>query len=161
MGVKYAHAWGCHVTVFTSTKDKIQLCKDLGADEVVLTSEEGAYKKHAGKFDLILNTNHVMDQEIFDNYSSLLAPQGTYVQLGGPMTDINFKIGTLVFNEARIVGSQVGPKHVVQEMLDFSSKHDITPMVEQFSFDDFPKAWDKLINGRPNFRCVVKCLDGQ
>jgi len=161
MGVKYAHAWGCHVTVFTGSKDKIQLCKDLGADEIVLTTDKDAFKKNAGKFDLVLNTVHDIDQELFDNYSSLLAPQATFVQLGAPMTDVKWKIGTIVFNEARFVGSQVGPRHTVKEMLEFSAKHKITPMVEEFSFDDFPKAWDKLINGKPFFRCVVKTLDGK
>ena len=29
------------------------------------------------------------------------------------------------------------------------------PMVEEFSFEDFPKAFDRLENGKPKFRCVV------
>jgi len=161
MGVKYGKAWGCHVTVFTTSKDKIQLCKDLGADEVVVTKEEGAFKKNAGKYDVVLNTIHDLDQQMFDDYTSLIAPQGTFVQLGAPMTEIKWKMGTLVFNEAKFVGSQVGPKHTVQEMLEFSAKHNILPMVEEFSFEDFPKAWDKLINGKPFFRCVVKTLGGK
>lgn len=41
-------------------------------------------------------------------------------------------------------------------MLDFCVKNNVYPMVETFSFDDFPKALDKLENGKPLFRCVVK-----
>jgi len=168
LGVKYAKALGCNVTVVTTSKDKIQLCKDLGADDVILCSstdkeaEEEAFKKHARKFDVLLNTIHSIDQTTFDKYKDLLTIQGTWVQLGAnPANFVNFQIGALCFSEHRFVGSQVGSKHHIQDMIEFSSKHNISPIVEEYEFDDFPKAWDKLINGRPNFRCVLKTLDGK
>ncbi len=41
-------------------------------------------------------------------------------------------------------------------MLEFSAKHNIVPMCEQFEFKDFEKAYDHLVNGKPKFRCVVR-----
>jgi len=44
-------------------------------------------------------------------------------------------------------------------MLDASTKYGVYPMVEEYSFEDFPKALDKLEHGRPFFRCVVNVKD--
>jgi D-arabinose 1-dehydrogenase-like Zn-dependent alcohol dehydrogenase len=41
-------------------------------------------------------------------------------------------------------------------MLEFASKHQIFPTVEQFSFEDFNKAYNHLLKGTPKYRCVVK-----
>jgi len=40
-------------------------------------------------------------------------------------------------------------------MLDFVAKHGIECIAEHYEFDDFPKALDKLENGKPIFRCIV------
>ena len=44
-------------------------------------------------------------------------------------------------------------------MIKLCVEKDIYPMVEEFSFEDFPKAFDKLENGKPKFRCVVNVKD--
>lgn len=40
-------------------------------------------------------------------------------------------------------------------MLDFVAEHGIECVCEHFEFEDFPKALDRLENGKPIFRCVV------
>jgi D-arabinose 1-dehydrogenase-like Zn-dependent alcohol dehydrogenase len=44
-------------------------------------------------------------------------------------------------------------------MLEFSHKHNIYPLVETHSFEEFPQAFAKLEHGRPRFRCVVNVID--
>jgi D-arabinose 1-dehydrogenase-like Zn-dependent alcohol dehydrogenase len=44
-------------------------------------------------------------------------------------------------------------------MNKFCAEHNIYPVVETFSFEDFPAAFDKLENGRPHYRCVVNVKD--
>ena len=44
-------------------------------------------------------------------------------------------------------------------MLSICVEKDIYPMVEEFSFEDFPKAFNRLENERPKFRCVVNVKD--
>ena len=40
-------------------------------------------------------------------------------------------------------------------MLKFAKLHNIYPMVEVFAFDEFPKAYARMVNERPKFRVVV------
>lgn len=161
LGLMYAKAWGCHVTCLTTSKDKIDLCKQLGADEVVITTEPGAWDKVKGSFDVLLNTVSHSDTDTFNKLTAAVDALGTYVQLGGAVQPIEFRTMSLLFGQKNLTGSLVGSYKETVEMLEFSDKHHILPMTEEFSFDDFPKAWDLLVNGKPKFRCVVKCLDGK
>lgn len=61
----------------------------------------------------------------------------------------------LVAKEIILTGSVVGNRQDIKEMLQFAADNNVYPIVEEFAFDDFPKALDKLENGRPQFRCVV------
>src|SRR5204862_5959875 len=56
MGVKFAHAFGCHTVLFTTSPSKIEDGKRLGADEVVISKDESQMAKHANAFDFILST---------------------------------------------------------------------------------------------------------
>ena len=56
MGVKFAHAFGAHTVLFTTSPGKAEDAKRLGAHEVVISKDAEAMAKHAGSFDVILNT---------------------------------------------------------------------------------------------------------
>ena len=70
MGVKFAHAFGAHVVLFTTSPGKVADAKRLGADEVVISKDADAMKTHAGSFDFILDT--VSAQHDINAYLSLL-----------------------------------------------------------------------------------------
>ena len=55
MGVKFAHALGAHVVVFTTSPNKKEDALRLGADEVVVSRNADEMQKHAGSFDFILD----------------------------------------------------------------------------------------------------------
>src|SRR5436190_888890 len=55
MGVKFAHAFGAHVVVFTTSPGKTEDALRLGADAVVVSRNADEMKKHAGSFDFILD----------------------------------------------------------------------------------------------------------
>jgi len=150
---------GHEVTAVTSSMDKEKFIKSLGATCVITINDEKIYKDHEGQYDLIINT--VPASNNFQKYLSLTAPCGYFVQTGAPDISENITINPtgLVLNESHIVGSLVGSRADTNEMLEFCAKNNVYPFVEEFCFDDFPKALDKLENGKPIFRCVVNCCE--
>lgn len=56
MGIKFATALGARVVMITTSPDKEHDEQRLGADEVLLSRDENAMKRHAGSFDFLLNT---------------------------------------------------------------------------------------------------------
>src|SRR5215210_4349803 len=55
MAVKFAHALGAHVVVFTTSPNKKEDALRLGADDVIVSRDTEQMKKHASSFDFILD----------------------------------------------------------------------------------------------------------
>ena len=80
MGVKFAHAFGAHVVVFTTSPDKTEDALRLGADEVVISRNTSEIQKHAGSFDFILDT--VSAKHDINTYLNLLGLDGNITSGG-------------------------------------------------------------------------------
>ena len=75
MALKFAHAWGCEVTAFSSTPDKEAEAKGFGADHFINSRDPEALKKAANSFDFILSTvNAPLDWQA---YVELCVPKAT------------------------------------------------------------------------------------
>src|SRR5262245_63557549 len=55
MAVKFAAAYGCDVTAFTSSESKFDEARHFGANQVVSTRDSVAVKKLAGSIDLLIS----------------------------------------------------------------------------------------------------------
>src|SRR5438093_6503798 len=81
MAVKFAHALGAHVVVFTTSPHKKEDALRLGADEVVLSGDADQMKKHTSSFDFILDAVSA-DHDVND-YIQLLSLYGQLALDGG------------------------------------------------------------------------------
>ena len=87
-----------------------------------------------GKFDFVINTLPTFDR--IEDYINTVSLCGYYVQVGaGSFTEANvtFNIFSVIVKEVKIVGSIVGPRHTINEMLSLCVEKDIYPMVEEFA----------------------------
>src|SRR5277367_679704 len=82
MGVKFAHALGAHVVVFTTSPGKTEDALRLGADEVVVSKKENEMKKHANSLHLLLDT--VAVKHDINALFGQLRRDGVLVQVGVP-----------------------------------------------------------------------------
>eukprot|EP01016_Furgasonia_blochmanni_P052980 TRINITY_DN8509_c0_g1_i18.p1 TRINITY_DN8509_c0_g1~~TRINITY_DN8509_c0_g1_i18.p1 ORF type:complete len:464 (+),score=125.31 TRINITY_DN8509_c0_g1_i18:163-1554(+) len=157
MGVQFASKYGCHVTAFSGSPDKDGLIKSLGAENIINSKDAAAVKAARSQFDVVLNTLPGADGATNTAFLDLAKPNGAVVWLGlHPGTEFA-SLFPLVFKQINLVGSFIGSAKELREMLEFAAKHKIRPITEVFAFEDFPKAFDKLENGRPKFRCIVDC----
>ena len=82
MGVKFAHAFGAHTVVFTTSPGKKEDALRLGADEVVISKNADEMAKHAGSFDFILDA--VAAEHDINAYIQLLRRDGNITMVGAP-----------------------------------------------------------------------------
>ena len=75
MAVKFAHALGAYVVVFTTSQNKKYDAVRLGADEVIVSHNTDQMHKHAGSFDFILDT--VSAEHVINAYIQLLTATET------------------------------------------------------------------------------------
>ena len=153
LALKFYKALGCHVTAFTNSEDKNNLLKSLGADEIVSSTDQSTIKSLGSQFDLIISTVNVkLDWNL---YLSTIKPRGRLHFVGAVLAPIETSVFSLMGGRKSISGSPVGSPINIKKMLDFCSKHKISPMVEHFKFDQINDAIKKLRDNKVRFRAVL------
>jgi uncharacterized zinc-type alcohol dehydrogenase-like protein len=154
MGVKFSHAFGAHTVLFTTSAGKTTDARRLGADEVVISKDADAMAKHAGSFDVILNT--VSASHDLDAFTSLLKRDGTLVLVGVPATPHpSPNVGSLIFARRRIAGSLIGGLRETQEMLDFCAAHNIVSDIEKIPMQKINEAYERMLKSDVKYRFVI------
>ncbi|MFC9516142.1 NAD(P)-dependent alcohol dehydrogenase [Nocardiaceae bacterium NPDC056970] len=153
VGVKIAHAMGAEVTVLSQSLSKKDDGLRFGADHYHATAEKETFKALRGQFDLILNTVSVnLDM---DRYLSLLAVNGTLVELGLPENPISVRGFSLLKNRRSLAGSLVGGIPQTQEMLNFCAEHGIGAEIEVIPADRINDAYDRVVASDVRYRFVI------
>lgn len=153
MAVKYAHAFGAHVVLFTSSPGKVQDGKRLGADEVVISKDTDEMTKRQGRFNFVLDT--VSAQHDVNPYVALLKRDGTFTAVGAPPEPVPVAAFNLLFRRRRFAGSIIGGIPETQEMLDFSAEHGITADVEMIRIQQIDQAFERLLKADVKYRFVI------
>jgi uncharacterized zinc-type alcohol dehydrogenase-like protein len=152
MAVKFAHALGADVVVFSTTPEKLADAKALGADEAVLSTDEAQMATQASRFDFILDT--VSSQHSLNPYLRSLKLDGTLCCLGIPK-DMEFSPILLTAGRRRLSSSGVGGTLETQEMLDFCSQHAISADIELIAAADINAGFKRLERGEVRYRLVI------
>jgi len=154
MAVKLAHAMGAHVVLFTTSPNKAEDAKRLGADEVVISKNPDEMNLHAKSFDFILNT--VAAAHNLDPFTALLKRDGTMCLNGVPENPHpSPSVGNLIFKRRQLAGSLIGGIKETQEMLDFCADHNITSDVEIIPMHDINSAYERMLKGDVKYRFVI------
>jgi len=154
MALRFLHAWGCDVTAFSTSSDKEAEARELGANHFVNSRDPEALKAVANSFDLILSTvNADLD---WDSYIAALRPKGRLHLVGVAPSPVSSQLFPLIVGQKSISASPLGSPATIAKMLDFSARHQLEPVVEIFPFDQVNEAMEKLRNGKPRYRLVLK-----
>jgi len=153
MGVKFAHAFGAHVVVFTTSPDKKEDALRLGADEVVVSRNIDEMQKHAGSFDFILDT--VSADHDINAYLNLLGLDGNITLVGAPPKPLAVSAFALITKRRSLSGSNIGGIAETQEMLDFCGEHNITADVEVIPIQKVNEAYERLLKSDVKYRFSI------
>ena len=153
MGVKFAHAFGAHTVVLTTSANKKDDALRLGADEVILTRDANEMQKHAGSFDFILDT--VSADHDINAYLNLLVTDGTLTLVGAPDKPMPVSAFGLIFGRKRLAGSLIGGLAETQEMLDFCGANQIVSDVEVIAIQQINEAYERLLKSDVKYRFSI------
>jgi uncharacterized zinc-type alcohol dehydrogenase-like protein len=153
MAVKFAHAYGCDVTAFTSSESKFDEAKGFGANHVISSRDSAAIKKLAGSFDLLISTVNVKLD--WDAMIGALAPNGRLHVVGAALEPIPVSAFSLIAQQRSVSGSPSGSPVAIDTMLDFASRHDIAPQTEHFPMSKINEAFARLESGKARYRIVL------
>jgi uncharacterized zinc-type alcohol dehydrogenase-like protein len=153
MGVKFAHAFGAHVVLFTTSPGKTDDALRLGADEVVISKNANEMQKHASSFHFILDA--VSADHDINAYISLLKLDGTLTLVGAPEKPLPVAVFNLLLGRRSFAGSGIGGIAETQEMLDFCAEHNIVSEIEMIGIQQVNEAYSRLLKNDVKYRFVI------
>src|ERR1700677_4560551 len=153
MGVKFAHAFGAHTVVFTTSPGKKEDALRLGVDEVVISKNADEMAKHAGSFDFILDA--VSAEHDINAYLNLLRRDGNLCLVGAPEKPLAVSAFSLLFGRRSLSGSPIGGIAETQQMLDFCGANNITADVEVIPIQKVNEAYERLLKADVKYRFVI------
>ena len=154
MAIKLAKGLGAEVTLFSRTPDKEKDAFELGADAVIISTDENHMQSVSGKFDLIIDTvPYVHD---VNPYVATLDISGTLVLVGylGGLEPILNTV-PMILGRKSIAGSLIGGIAETQEMLDFCGEHNIVSEIEIIKMQDINEAYERMLKSDVRYRFVI------
>jgi uncharacterized zinc-type alcohol dehydrogenase-like protein len=156
MAIQFAARWGCEVTAFTSTPEKAEGVRSLGAHRVIASNDTHAIEAVAESLnlDLLLVTVNVpLD---WNTMIGTLGIKGRLHFVGMLMEPFPLTPVALIMGQRQISGSGIGTPTEMATMLDFAARHNIQPRVEQFPMSKVNEALAHLQAGKARYRIVLK-----
>jgi uncharacterized zinc-type alcohol dehydrogenase-like protein len=154
MAIKLAKGLGANVTLFSRSANKEKDALQLGADKVIISTNEEEMSTVRGKFDLIIDTvPYVHD---LNPYISTLKASGTLALVGylGPL-EPTLNTMQMVISRKAVSGSLIGGIAETQEMLDFCGAHNIVSEIEIIKMQDINEAYERLLKSDVRYRFVI------
>jgi 2-desacetyl-2-hydroxyethyl bacteriochlorophyllide A dehydrogenase len=154
LAVQYSRACGFETIAITTSPDKRELARQLGADLVV---SDGDQLREAGGADVIIDTtpSYVAASTMLAGLrvSGRLVLAGIDPQdgFGIPGMDVH----PFFALDQKILGATHGGPQLLREALAIAATGKVTPMVETFANADIAKAVDKVGTGEVRFRAVI------
>ena len=153
MAVKFAHALGAQVVVFTTSPNKKEDALRLGADVVVVSRNADEMQRHTESFDFILDA--VSADHDINAYINLLRRDGNLTLVGAPAKPLAVSAFGLIMRRRSFSGSNIGGIAETQEMLDFCGQHNITADVEVIPIQKVNEAYGRLLKSDVKYRFSI------
>ncbi|KAF2735838.1 reticulon-4-interacting protein 1, mitochondrial precursor [Polyplosphaeria fusca] len=165
--IQIAKLLGCHVTTTCSTTN-IDICKSLGADEVIDYKSVNIIKTLQEKGQVF---DHTVDNigspiDLYHNSHLFLKPSGRFVQVGfqpafGSVAQLvgdMIRPGFLGGGKRKYTHIMAGPhQDQFRDLGQWMKEGKIRPVVDSvFEFEEAPRAFEKLKTGRAKGKIVIR-----
>lgn len=153
MALKFAAAFGCEVTAFTSTPSKADEAQAFGASRVVSSRDAKAMRSIGGSLDLVIYTLNVAVD--WNALMATLAPRGRLHIVGAVLEPVPLNVMPMLVQEQQVSASPTGSPSAIAAMLDFAARHRIHPQVERMPMSCANEALARLEAGAARYRIVL------
>ncbi|XP_062019619.1 probable mannitol dehydrogenase [Rosa rugosa] len=153
VAVKFAKAMGVKVTVISTSPNKEEAVKHLGADSFLVSRDHDKMQAAIGTMDGIIDT--VSAQHPLLPLIGLLKSHGKLVMVGAPEKPLELPVFPLLMGRKMVAGSGIGGMKETQEMINFAAKHNITADIEVIPIDYLNTAMERLAKADVRYRFVI------
>lgn len=155
MAVQLSAALGLETLAITTSQDKAEYAKQLGAHDAVLAGDDpGKALAAAGGADIVLATT--TDGPSVTKVLSGLRYAGRLVTMGvtGPLQIEDMT--TLLFKQCSIKGSTHDNRGDLVEVLELMAAGKVTPRIETYPLEEINSVRERVEAGKVRYRAIVE-----
>ncbi len=154
MAIRFARAFGCEVTAFSTTPAKEAEAYRLGAHHFVTSTNAAQMATASNSLDLLLSTVTAdLDWALWLN---TLRPKGVLTLLGVSPGMLSVPAVGLIMGQKTIRGSAIGSRSTMEEMLRFSALHGIVAQAEVMPMGGVNTAIERVRRNQARYRIVLE-----
>ena len=160
-GLQFAAAAGARPIITSSSDEKLQQARKLGAFGTVNYRTNTEWQREVRKLTGNAGVDHVLEvggRDTLPKAIEALGFEGRIAMIGGLSgfaSDV--PAGRLMTSGASVTGVYVGSRADFEAMNRFIAQHKIRPVVDRvFPFEEAPKAYDFMDNGSYMGKIVIK-----
>lgn len=150
--LQFAKLRGCHVTVLSSSDQKIEKAKALGADAGINYSKVPDWYRATREITGGAGYDHIVElggEKTLEQSLRCIRPGGTLSMIGvlsGGM--LSARLGLVVTRQVRLQGITVGNRDGFEAMLRAVGQHGLQPVIDRvFAFEELKEAMAYLKSG--------------
>ena len=150
--LQFAKLRGCHVTVISSSDDKLARVKAMGADATINYRSVPEWYKATREITGGAGYDHILElggEKTLQQSLRCIRPGGTLSMIGvlsGGL--LNAPLGLVITRQVRLQGITVGNRDGFEAMLEAIGQHRLKPVLDKtFAFDELKEALGHLKSG--------------
>ena len=151
------------ITVGDLAQDKLDLAREIGADETVLLNKYDnidatvSNMTNGGVNRYIAVIDYVGTSETATSGLQSLRKGGVFVNIGLAGGEVVLKLPKLVFNTLSIHGHRVGPPVALKELIELVSSRNVSvPIVHHHRLEEISEIHQQIREGKMTGRAVIK-----
>jgi alcohol dehydrogenase/propanol-preferring alcohol dehydrogenase len=155
LGVQYAAQMGCEVAALSTSADKADLARDLGASHFIDAGSEDAAEalQALGGADLLLAT--APNSAAITDVVGGLGRDGRLVIVAATGEPVEVSPMALIQGRKSVSGWPSGDADDSEDTLNFSALTGVTPEIETFPLEEAAAAYNRMIDNEARFRAVL------
>ena len=156
LGIQYAHKMGMRTVAISTSDDKKDLAKELGAHHFINAKSDNAAEKlqELGGAKLILGT--APSGKAMTSVIGGLGVDGELLMVGATPESVEVNPMEMLTGRKSVAGWPSGTPTDSEDTLKFSALFDTKPMIEEYDLDNVKEAYERMINNKSKFRVVLK-----
>jgi NADPH:quinone reductase-like Zn-dependent oxidoreductase len=164
--LQFAHAAGVRCIVLSSSDDKLERARKLGASDLINYRDTPDWHLAVQEITHGEGATHILEvggQDTYERSLQCLAPNGTIAQIG-VLTGFDLRPNLLPLSRlnANIVGIQTGSRQYFEDMNRFIEERRIVPVLDrEFIFDEAPQAFSYMAEQRHFGKVVINVANGR
>lgn len=141
--IQFAKHIGARVIVTSRSEEKRRKAEELGADLAIDTNSDWKEQLQEETIDLVIDS---VGRATFNRSLEVLRTGGRIVVFGSTTEDIvDFDLRTFFYAQQTLLGSTMGSREELREMLAFMETHEVRPAIDSvIPLEEAVKAFEKL-----------------